>query len=181
MPRNPVETSICRISDHHRKGIEMRHLGITAAIAALVLAVVAAGAIAATKPVAFVGKYKGTAVTKQVDKTVDITANGTGSGTLIGAGKITGTGVGDTSQQPCIPFTGTGAIKAAKGTIAFKVIPGSTSCGDESGQTFNFVGKAVVTKATGKLLKKKGTLKFTGTYDRSSGAFSVKFSGALTK
>ena len=157
----------------------MTKLGITATVAALVLAIVSAVAIAATKPVAFVGKYSGTAVTKQSDKTVDITANGTGSGTLIGAGKVSGVGVGDTSQQPCVPFTGTGSIKGAKGTIAFKVIPGSTSCGDEAGQTFNFVGKAVVTKATGKLLKKKGTLKLTGTYDRSSGAFSAKFSGTL--
>ncbi|HEY6960612.1 MAG TPA: hypothetical protein VI408_01850 [Gaiellaceae bacterium] len=157
----------------------MKNLAITTMTAALVLAAVALGATAATKPVAFVGKYSGTAVTKQQDKTVDITANGTGTGTLIGAGKITGTGTGDTSQQPCVPFTGTGAITGAKGTIAFKVIPGSTSCGDESGQTFNFVGKAVVTKATGKLLKKKGTLRFTGTYDRSSGNFSSKFTGTL--
>jgi hypothetical protein len=65
------------------------------------------------------------------------------------------------------------------GKIAFKVNPGSTSCGDDSGQLFSFTGKATVLKATGKLLKAKGTLKMTGTYDRSSGAFSVKFSGTL--
>ena len=32
-----------------------------------------------------------------------------------------------------------------------------------------------------KLAKAKGTLKMTGSYDRDSGAFSVKFSGKLTK
>ena len=42
-------------------------------------------------------------------------------------------------------------------------------------------GKATVVKATGKLAKAKGTLKMTGSYDRDSGAFSVKFSGKLTK
>ena len=157
----------------------MKHFALTTTISAVVLAIVALGATAATKPVAFTGKYTGTAVTKQQDKTVDITANGKGTGTLIGAGKVTGTGTGDTSTQPCVPFTGTGKITGAKGTISFKVIPGSSSCGDESGQTFSYVGKAVVTVATGALAKKKGTLRFTGTYERSSGAFSAKFTGTL--
>ena len=35
--------------------------------------------------------------------------------------------------------------------------------------------------ATGKLLKRKGSLRITGTYDRSSGAFSAKFRGTLVK
>ena len=34
--------------------------------------------------------------------------------------------------------------------------------------------------ALGVLLRAKGTLKFTGTYDRSSGTFTVKFTGKLT-
>jgi hypothetical protein len=67
------------------------------------------------------------------------------------------------------------------GTVIFKVIPQSGGCGDDSGQLFSITGKATVVKATGKLAKAKGTLKMTGTYDRSSGAFSVKFKGALTK
>ncbi|MGZ4334914.1 MAG: hypothetical protein ACXVRJ_11675 [Gaiellaceae bacterium] len=160
----------------------MKRLSITTAIAALLLTIVAVGAIAATKkPVAFLGKYTGTAVTQQNDTTVAITANGTGKGTLIGAGKITGTGTGDTSARPCVPFTGTGSMKGATGTIIFKVKPGASSCGDDAGQLFSFTGKATVLKATGKLLKATGTLKMTGTYDRSSGAFSVKFSGSLLK
>ena len=53
----------------------------------------------------FTGKYKGTATT-QVDGTAaTISANGTGTRIVIGAGSITGLGTGDTSQQPCLPFT----------------------------------------------------------------------------
>jgi hypothetical protein len=158
----------------------MKKLSIAAAFAALALTL-AAVALAAAKPVAFVGTFKGTATTNQTDNSVAIAANGTGTGTLIGATKITGNGTGDTSQRPCIPFTGTGSMKGAKGTITFKVIPGATSCGDDAGQLFSFTGKATVLKATGKLLKAKGTLKMTGTYDRQSGAFTAKFKGTLLK
>ena len=67
---------------------------------------------AATKSVvvAFTGTYKGQASTKVDGNTATITAHGTGKGTLIGAGSINGLGTGDTSQQPCIPFGGTGTI-----------------------------------------------------------------------
>ena len=152
---------------------------------ALAATVLVTGAFAATTvaktTVPFVAKYTGTAVTKQTDNNVDITANGSGTATLIGAGKVTGVGAGDSSVRPCVPFNGTGSMKGPGGVITFKVNPGSAGCGDDAGQLFSITGKATVTKATGKLAKAKGTLKMTGTYDRSSGAFSVKFSGSLTK
>jgi hypothetical protein len=111
-----------------------------------------------------------------------ISATGTGTGVLLGKGKITGAGaVPDTAQRPCLPFNGTGTMSGAGGTIVFKVNPSSTACGDDAGQLFSFTGKAAVLKATGKLAKAKGTLKMTGTYDRSSGAFSAKFTGTLTR
>jgi len=135
----------------------------------------------ATK-IAFTARYAGTAVTKVTDNVVDISATGTGKGTVIGAGKVAGKATGDTSQQPCIPFGGTGKMTGvALTTITFRVTTVSKGCGDESGETFSLVGKAVVLKATGKLKNAKGTLKFTGTYTRSSGAFTVKFVGTLTK
>ena len=126
-------------------------------------------------------EVSGTAVTKQTDSTVDITANGSGRGTLIGAGKVTGLGKADSSVRPCVPFNGAGSMKGPGGAITFKVTPGTAGCGDDAGQLFSITGKASVVTATGKLAKAKGTLKLTGTYDRSSGAFSVKFSGILTK
>jgi len=163
----------------------VKRLILPAAVAGTALTVAVAGALAATpakaKPVAFVGTYSGTAVTNANGTTVAITANGTGTGTMIGAGKITGTGTGDTSQQPCVPFTGVGKMSGAGGTIIFKVVPGSSGCGDQDGVNFTISGKATVLKATGKLLKRKGTLRLTGTYDRSSGAFTAKFRGSLVK
>ena len=156
----------------------MRKLSILV-VALLVVAVAAAVATAAKKPIAFTGKYTGTATTKTADTTATINANGTGTGTLLGAGKITGAGTADTAQRPCLPFTGTGKMSGAGGVIIFKVNPASTACGDDAGQLFSFTGKAAVLEGTGKLIKAKGTLKMTGTFDRSSGAFTAKFTGSL--
>jgi hypothetical protein len=162
----------------HRKGQTVKKTSIVV-VALLALALASAAATAVPKPIVFVGKYTGTATTQAADNVVTITAHGTGLGTKIGAGKVTGAGRGDSSQQPCVPFTGTGKITGAKGTLTFKVNPGSSGCGDEAGQLFSVSGKATVLKGTGLLIKRKGTLKMSGTFDRSSGAFTVKFAGNL--
>lgn len=150
---------------------------------ALVAAFAASSAGAATpKKIAFKSSYSGTAVVTVTDNVADIKTNGTGTGTIIGAGKITGAGTGDAAVQPCVPFTGTGSIVGTAGTkILFKVNPGSSGCGDEAGEVFAVNARATVTSATGKLAKAKGTLKITGTYDKNAGTFAVKFTGTLTQ
>ncbi len=153
---------------------------VTVAVAALAAATAASALPVKTVP--FTAKYSGQASTKVDNNIADISATGTGTGTLIGAGKITGTGTGDSSQQPCVPFGGLGKMTGTAGTtITFKVLSTSQGCGDEGGHVFSLKGYATVLKATGKLAKAKGTLKFTGVYDRDGGTFSVKFTGTLKK
>lgn len=165
----------------------MKFRKTTTIAAALATAMsVAAGALASTTEgaatIAFTAKYAGTAVVKVTDDVAAITANGPGKGTVIGAGKVTGVGKGDASQQPCVPFSGTGKMTGvASTTIFFKVVSTSKGCGDEAGEYFSISGKALVTKATGKLAGRKGTLKFTGLYNRGAGTFTVKFTGSLVK
>lgn len=165
----------------------MKQLRTASAVAAAGVAsvLVAGSAFAGTavkKPVAFSASYSGQAAVKVADNVADIQANGSGTGALIGAGKITGIGKGNTAGNPaCVPFTGPGTMTGPKGTVAFTVLAGSTGCGDEGGQVFSISGKAKVTRGTGALAKATGTLKFSGTYDRGAGTFSVKFKGTLTK
>lgn len=155
--------------------------GIAIAAVALVALTATAAFAAATKVIPFTATYSGTASTNVSGDTVAILANGTGKGTLIGAGKITGAGSGDSSQQPCVPFGGTGKMTGAGGTVTFKLTSGASGCGDEGGHSFSVTGHAVVLKATGKLAKAKGTLKFTGVFNHDDGSFSVKFAGTLKK
>jgi hypothetical protein len=152
-----------------------------AALAVAALTGAVAASAAPSKSVPFTGNYAGTASTQVSDNVANISAQGTGKGSLIGAGKLTGSGTGDASQQPCVPFGGLGKITGASGTIQFKVITGSQGCGDEGGHIFSLKGTATVLKATGKLAKAKGSLRFTGVYDRDGGTFSVKFTGLLKK
>ena len=157
-------------------------VGILAAAALLAGVAAAATASEAATSVPFTAKFAGAAVVRVNGDVADITANGSGKGTLLGASKITGKGVGDSSAQPCVPFTGTGSmVGTAKTKLTFKVVPGSAGCGDEAGQVFSISARATVLKGTGKLANVRGKLKITGVYDRGKGTFSVKFAGTLTK
>jgi hypothetical protein len=146
--------------------------------AMLVGSAVASGA-AGVKIINFTAKYAGNATVKQTGDTVDISAKGRGTGLPIGKGTITGIGTGEAKSQACNAWSGKGLLKGTKGTITFKMLPGTQACGDEDATFFSVVGYAQVTKATGKLAKAKGKLKVTGSYDRGAGTFSVKFAGKL--
>jgi hypothetical protein len=156
---------------------------LTYLIPILVAALLATSASSATKPIkiAFVGTYSGQASTLVDGNTVTITAKGAGKGTMIGAGALNAQGTGDSSQQPCVPFGGTGTLTGATGTIFFKTSAGASGCGDEGGHNFTVKAYFAVTKATGKLAKAKGTLKAIGTYSRDDGTFTAKVTGTLTK
>lgn len=152
-----------------------------AAVAATVLAGAAfAGTEAGTKVVPFKASYAGTAAVKVTDNVAAISANGAGTASLVGGSKVSGTGTGDSSVQPCVPWGGTGTIAGAKGNLTFKMTSGTQGCGDEAGQLFSIVGRAAVVKGTGVFKKAKGTFKVTGSYDRAGGKFTVKFNGQLT-
>jgi hypothetical protein len=163
----------------------VRKLGITtiAVTALAALVVLAAGAPAGAtcaKRIAFSAKYSGKAVTQATDNIVALSATGVGTGVPIGKGTLTGKGSADSSVRPCVPFGGTGKLTGTnRTTVTFKLVTDAKGCGDESGESFSLVGHVTVTKATGKLARAKGNLKFTGTYDRNAGTFSVKFTGTL--
>jgi len=153
--------------------------------AALVAALLAAGAsvasAGATKVFPISGSYAGTASTNVDGNTATIAANGAGRSTVLGAGKITGSGTADTSQQPCSPFLGTGTLSGVGSVITFKVPTGASGCGDDGGHVFAIHGVLQVVKVSGKLAKAKGSLRFTGTYSHDDGTFSIRLTGSLAK
>jgi hypothetical protein len=147
---------------------------------ALVLATLAAGNALARSD-AFSASYSGK-VTEKVDGTkVTAFAKGSGTGTPVGKGTITGTVVASTANPPCSPFDGPGLISGSKGKLKVKVLPISRACaaGQDDQNNISVAGSAKVVGGTGKFRTAKGTLRFTGHYDRGSGAFTVKLKGTL--
>jgi hypothetical protein len=180
---DPKRTGLPRGEQGKERHVRISRVVWVVAGAVVALALTASTALGSSaKVVVFAASYSGTANVTVNDSIATISATGTGKGTKLGSGKITGNGTGDSSVQPCVPFTGPGAmIGTGKNKLTFKVVTGSTACGDEAGQVFSVSGKALVVKGTGTLAKAKGTLKFTGVYDRGAGTFTVKFKGNLTQ
>lgn len=154
-----------------------------AVLTAIMTGLAVAGTTGSSDVVQFTASYAGKATVKITDQVATISAEGPGTATVIGASTVSGKGLGDATKQPCVPFTGTGAIKATSGpsALSFTVVPGSSGCGDEEGKVFSISGRANITGGTGAMAGATGSLKLTGVYDRGAGTFSIKFNGRVTR
>ncbi len=153
---------------------------------AAVLAVAATAALTAgsafsvTKPAPFKGAITGKAVVAINGQSATISATGAGLVTPLGRVKLAAKGAGSQSD-PCPLFGGTATLTGPLGVLRFKVAPASgNACTDEQGTLFSLVGRATIIGGTKKYVKSKGTFKFTGTYDKGTGSYAVKFNGLLT-
>jgi hypothetical protein len=72
-------------------------------------------------------------------------------------------------------------ISGAKGKLKVKVLPTSRGCAasEDDRNNISVVGTVKVTGGTGKFRKARGNLRFTGHYNRSTGAFTVKLKGKV--
>jgi hypothetical protein len=130
----------------------------------------------------FAATYNGTAVVKIEDNVATISSvSGLGTATVpVGKSKLSGMGKG-LGGESCGTFGGPGAITTTTGKLNFVVaLTGGIACPDESGDNFSLSGRATFKGGTRKYLRAKGTFKFTGTYAKSTGAFTVRFLGTLT-
>jgi hypothetical protein len=147
-----------------------------------ILATLAVGTAFAATTVAFKGTYAGT-VTEKVDgQAVTALANGAGAGTVIGKGKLFGTVAATTANPPCSPISGPGTLSGPAGKLKLSVLPTSHGCAasEDDQNNISVSGVAKVTGGTLKFKKARGTLRFSGHYDRGTGAFNVKLTGSLT-
>ena len=151
--------------------------------AAAITAVVAGSALgAAQSRVAFKGTYKGT-VTEKVDgSSVTAVAGASGKGTVIGSSKLAGTVKATTANPPCSPLSGPGTLSGSKGKLKLNVVTGSRGCaaGEDDQDSIAVSGTAKVTGGTLKFTRAKGSLHFSGHYDRKAGSFNVTLTGSLT-
>lgn len=160
----------------------MKHLRIPLALVTIALAAVfISSATAAT--ITFSGSYKGKVTERVNGQIVTAVTVGTGTGTLIGKGTLAGTVVATTAaESPCAPLKGPGTIKGAKGAFKLSILSGSRGCAasEDDKDNISFAGTAKVVGGTGKFIKARGSLRFTGRYDRTSGLFTLKLTGKVT-
>lgn len=160
----------------------MRHFRIPLAFVTLALAAVFVSSAAAAT-ITFSGSYKGK-VTERVDgQLITAVVVGAGAGTVIGKGTVGGKVVATTtSDSACAPFKGPGTIKGAKGTLKLSVLPISRGCAasEEDKDNIALAGTAKILGGTGKFIKARGSLRFSGHYNRTSGLFTLKLTGKVT-
>jgi hypothetical protein len=159
----------------------MKRLRAPATIAGglAVAAVVAGTAVGSSS--ALVARYSGTVTEKVNGQQVTATPRGTGTGTVIGKSVLTGVVKATTSNPPCSPLNGPGTLAGAKGRLQLTLLPTSRGCAASEADQNNisFSGSAKVIGGTGKFRRAKGTLRFTGHYDRAGGTFNVKLTGTV--
>jgi hypothetical protein len=182
------------VADIREEGVKVNRFAISTALAAALAAALAGGSAVAgsgspSVSVQFRASFSGTAVVRVNGQQAAITANGTGPARILGKSRISGTlgksklvgrGTGSNSD-PCPLFGGTATITAVNGMKLNFTIPaaGGSGCTDEQAQLFSLSGRATVTGGTGKYVRTKGVLRFAGSFNRGTGAFTVAFNGAL--
>jgi hypothetical protein len=149
-------------------------------IGGLAVAAIVVGA-ALGSSTAFTASYSGTVTEKVNGSTVTATPHGKGSGTVIGKSTLTGIVTATTANPPCSPLNGPGTLAGKVGKLKVTLLSTSRGCaaGEDDRDNISFSGSAKVIGGTGKFRAAKGTLRFTGHYDRSSGTFNVKLRGTL--
>jgi hypothetical protein len=154
----------------------------TVAVVALAAGTAVASNLVVPKTVVFKGSYAGT-VTEKVDgQTVTALASARGAGTAVGKGKLGGTVTGTTANPPCSPLSGPGTITGPYGKLKLTLLSTARACAasEEDQNSITVSGNAKVAGGTLKFRNAKGTLHFSGHYDRSSGAFNVNLTGKFT-
>ncbi len=160
----------------------MKHLRIPVALVTIALAAVFISSAAAAT-ITFTGTYKGKVTERVSGQIITAVTVGTGTGTLIGKGAIGGTVVATTTaDSPCAPLKGPGTIKGLKGSFKLSIVSGSRGCAasEEDKDNISIAGTAKVVGGTGKFIKARGSLRFTGRYDRTTGLFTLKLTGKVT-
>jgi hypothetical protein len=163
----------------------MKHLRAPAVlIVAVGFAAILVAAALGARSVPFTGSYAGTATEKVDGQMVTAVSSGTGKNNVVGKSTIRGTVVANTTNSSatgCAPFNGPGTIASPKGKLNVTVLTTSRGCAasEEDQNNISLSGTVKVISGTGKFKKATGSLHFSGHYDRSNGAFTVKITGKL--
>jgi len=149
------------------------------AVVATAAAIVAPVALPAKKH-AFTASYAGHGSGEVSGTTASGIATATGRGRIIGAGTLTGSASGVFTSQTCVVFSGTAILKGSSGSITVAAHGAQACAGSTDANNVSFSGRGKVTGGTSTFAGARGTLSFTGTYLRQTGAVTISFRGQIT-
>jgi hypothetical protein len=152
-----------------------RRFGLAAAAlgAAMLLAAAPAGA-ATSHP--FSASYTGSGAGSVNGMTAAGYASGSGRASIIGAGSFRGSAHGMFTSTTCVTFSGSATLRGAAGTLTVRARQ-AHACVSPAGGSFS--GVVTVASGTGAVAGAHGTLRFRGSYDGTTGAVKISFSGSL--
>ncbi len=150
-----------------------QRLATAVAVAAAALTLVPS---ASAKSKAFNGKFAGTASVLVNGSAVTVKSVN-GSGGAAGLTKLSGHNGTGTASGSCAFFSGKALLQGPSGKVALAVKSTSKGCGSETAATVT--GSATAKGLSGKLKGTKGAVTFSGTFDSSTGAFSIVMKGKV--
>jgi hypothetical protein len=148
------------------------------AAAAAVLLVVASAGAAQTQT--FTASYSGTGSGYANGKKAAGVGTMSGRGRLIGRSTLKGSGLGTFTSTGCVSFGGRATIRGAHGSLRLAMHSAQACASDSAGDSISFSGKARVVGGSKKFAGAGGTLRFTGTYIRSTRLVSVSLRGRIS-
>jgi hypothetical protein len=128
----------------------------------------------------FSASYTGTGTGAVSGTTASGSATLAGRGKPIGPSTLTGSGQGTFTSPTCVVFSGKATLKGRSGSIRVSV-QGAKACATGSNANeVSFSGQAKVLGGRSAFAHARGSLSFTGAYDRSTNAVRISFKGRIT-
>lgn len=129
---------------------------------------------------AFTASYSGTGSGYANGKKAAGVGTMSGRGRPIGRSTLKGSGLGVFTSSTCVTFSGKANINGARGSLRLAMSGGQACASDSAADSVSFHGRAHVVGGTKKFAGAGGTLRFTGTYTRSTRAVSISFRGRIS-
>jgi hypothetical protein len=163
----------CRVRRSAGLGVPARFAAIAAAA---MIAPVALGATGHPFTASYAGHGSGGVVGTRASGSATLT----GRGTIIGRGTLTGSASGVFISRTCVAFSGKAVLKGRLGSIELAAHRGEACAGSADANEVSFSGTAQISGGSAAFAGARGTLSFTGTYIRQSGAVTISLRGRIT-
>jgi len=128
---------------------------------------------------AFTASYRGNGAGETSGSAASGSATLPGRGTVIGASTLQGSVHGVFRSRNCIVFSGRAVLEGAAGSIFLRGHNATACAQAANADVVSFTGHGTVTGGSGVFAGASGSVSFSGTYARQTGAVKIALDGEL--